>query len=159
MSVQFNSWIITLLWIFAKIALTGLSVTSETYMSIAVTRSPNKTARRPEEHSAGKHNAPRVVSCKLRTSWLRFRSMTRSLSPPLARFRSFYGLARAAEDKVHSGKLVDFSFFCGAGRRRRRRTRRSGSGRKEAEGKRGGGAVVRPQEGGNFFFPTMSKGA
>ena len=161
MSVQFNSWIITLLWISAKIALTGLSVTSETYMSIAVTRSPNKTARRPEEHSAGKHTAPRVVSCKLRTSWLRFRSMTRSLplspSPPLARFRSFYGLARAAEDKVHSGKLVDFSFFCGAGRRRRRRTRRSGSGRKEAEGKRGGGAVVRPQEGETFSFQQCPK--
>ena len=73
----------SLLWISAKIALTGLSVTSETYMSIAVTRSPNKTARRPEEHSAGKHTA-RVVSCKLRTSWLRFRSMTRSLSLSLS---------------------------------------------------------------------------
>ena len=151
MSVRFNSArIITLLWISAEIALTGLFVTSETYMSIAVTRSSNKTARRPEEHSAGKHIA-RVVSCKLRTSWLRFRSMTRSL--PLARFRRFYGLARAAEDKVHSGKLVDFSFFCGAGRRRRRRTRRSGSGRKQ----RGRGAVVRPQEGETFSFQQCPK--
>ena len=52
--------------------------------------------------------------------------MTRSLSLSLnSRFRSFYGLARPplalqSEDKVHSGKLVDFFVFCGDERERER---------------------------------------